>query len=105
MKTVPIKLLSAGFSQEEVDSATNLGGVASTASDVSIGVGELVGTIAMFSNFDPTGSMFSLTQTLKIFRRVRFIHVKFGIMLNAFLVALDPGFSMGSNTIKENYLF
>jgi hypothetical protein len=33
------------------------------------------------------------------------MHIKFGVMLNAFLVALDPGWVLQSSTIKEGYIF
>jgi hypothetical protein len=60
MNTVFIRLIETGFSQEEIDNARKFGEGLNAASTSSEFVGDVVGSIAMFSNFDPTGSMFKL---------------------------------------------
>ena len=105
MKTVFIKLTDTGFTQDEIDAATARGEVSGTALRGGSSVGEVIGSAALFSNFDPSGAMMKLSQILQLFKRVRFIHVKFGVSLNAFLIALDPGFVLSSKTANQTYLF
>jgi hypothetical protein len=105
MKTVFIKLVDTGFSQEDIDAAKKLGEGVATTADASGIAGDAIGSVALFSDFDPTGSLFKMVQMVKLFRRVRFLHIKFGVMLEAFLRALDPGFPQKAKTIEQNYLF
>jgi hypothetical protein len=93
MRTVLIKAYGPTVSETDVDASKNLGDGLATTADIGQVMTDALGAIALFSSIDPSGSLLKATMMVKLFRRLRFIHVKFGISLNAFLVALDPGFA------------
>jgi hypothetical protein len=103
MKTVKITGYDPTVSQDDFESSKVLGSNIGAFSNVGELAADVIGAAALFSSFDPTGSMLKATMLVKIFRRLRYIHVKFGISLNAFLVALDPGFQQNKKEEDMNY--
>jgi hypothetical protein len=105
MNTVFIKLIDTGFTQDEIDSAKSQGEVTGVVSGGTSTATEAIGSIALFGAFDVTGVSLKFLQMVKLFRRVRFLHIKFGVMLEAFLKALDPGFPQTQAWEERNYIF